>query len=102
MSTEDINNSNNRRISEDSRLERIERKIDILAEAMIALARAEEKLISIEKNNQAAQLRIDKMNDKIESLEETVRDNNKTVHVINKVFWIIIAACATIIATNII
>jgi predicted translin family RNA/ssDNA-binding protein len=89
-----------RRTSDDARLERIERKIDILSEAMIALARAEEKLISIEKANQTAQTRIDKMNEKIESLEDMVRDNNKTVHIINKVFWIIIAACVTIVTTN--
>jgi hypothetical protein len=85
---------------DDSRLERIERKIDILSEAMIALARAEEKLISMERSNHASQTRIDKLNEKIDLLENTVRDNNKTVHVINKLFWIVIAACATIISSN--
>jgi hypothetical protein len=89
-----------RRGADDARLERIERKIDILSEAMIALARAEEKLVSIEKANQTSQTRIDKLNEKIDLLEDTVRDNNKTVHIINKLFWIVIAACVTIISTN--
>ena len=42
----------------DDRLSRIEEKIDKLSDAMISLARAEEKLLSIETSNQNQYKRI--------------------------------------------
>lgn len=72
----------------DSRLDRIESKIDDLSKAMISLARAEEKLTSIEKNNYASYERMNRFSRKLDHLEKIVDDNARTVAFITRLFWI--------------
>lgn len=86
---------------EDSRLDRIEAKIDKLSEAMITVARAEEKLISMEQKYAAQYDRMNKFSEKLDELERLVTQNASTVNTINKLFWIAIIATAGAIATNI-
>lgn len=71
------------------RLDRIEEKIDKLSDAMISLARAEEKLIAIEKNNHANYDRMNKFSEKLDIIENKVEDNARTVGIINKVAVIV-------------
>lgn len=71
------------------RLDRIEEKIDKLSDAMISLARAEEKLIAIEKNNHANYDRMNKFSEKLDAIENKVEDNARTVGIINKVAVIV-------------
>ncbi len=85
------------RAEANARLDRIEKKVDHMSEAIISLARAEEKiftLIDIQKQ-QGAQIL--KLINRIDTLEDSVRENASTVSIINKLFWIIIAAAATAI-----
>ena len=74
------------------RLDRIEEKIDRLSEAMIGLARAEEKLIAIEKNNHNNFDRMNKFSVKLDDIEKKVDDNARTVAIINKVVYAISVA----------
>lgn len=69
------------------RLDRIEGKIDKLSDAMISLARAEEKLIAIEKNNHANFDRMNRFSQKLDQIETKVNENAHTVGIINKVAW---------------
>ncbi len=71
------------------RLDRIEEKIDKLADAMIALARAEEKLIAIEKNNHSNMERMNRFSMKLDDIEKKVDDNARTVLIINKIALIV-------------
>lgn len=71
------------------RLDRIEEKIDKLADAMIALARAEEKLIAIEKNNHTNMERMNRFSRKLDDIEKKVDDNARTVHIINRIALIV-------------
>lgn len=71
------------------RLDRIEEKIDKLSDAMISLARAEEKLIAIEKNNHANYDRMNRFSEKLDAIENKVEDNARTVGIINKVAVIV-------------
>jgi DNA repair exonuclease SbcCD ATPase subunit len=82
------------RIEADStaRFDRLEQKIDRLADAMISLARVEEKLISVEKNNQNQFERMNKFSQKLDEIEKKVDDNAHTVAIINKVVYLISAA----------
>ena len=82
------------RIESDSavRFDRLEQKIDKLADAMIAVARVEEKLISVEKNNQNNFERMNKFSQKLDEIEKKVDDNAHTVAIINKVVYLISAA----------
>lgn len=76
------------------RLDRIEEKIDKLSDAMISLARAEEKLIAIEKNNHANFDRMNRFSQKLDKIEDTCMDNARTIGIITKMFWLVIGAVA--------
>ena len=85
----------------ENRLDRIEEKIDKLTDAMIVMARAEEKLVQLEKNHSAHYERMNRFSEKLDAIEKKVNDNAHTVNTINKLFWIAIIAAAGAIATNI-
>lgn len=78
--------------TQSSRLDRIEVKIDKLSDAMISLARAEEKLIAIEKNNHANYDRMNRFSQKLDSIEDKVNDNARTIDVIKKTFWLVLGS----------
>ena len=77
-----------------ARLDRIEEKIDRMSEAIIALARAEEKITNLtEISRQQAELLVG-METRIDHVESLVQSNTSMVNIINKIFWIIISAGA--------
>jgi len=78
--------------TQSSRLDRIEEKIDKLSDAMISLARAEEKLIAIEKNNHANYDRMNRFSQKLDNIEDKVNDNARTIDVIKKTFWLVLGS----------
>ena len=80
------------RETQSQRLDRIEDKIDKLSDAMVSLARAEEKLIAIEKNNHSSLERMNRFSQKLDDIEKKVDANAQTVHVINRLYWIVIVA----------
>lgn len=79
---------------ENTRLDRIEEKIDKLAETVISLARAEEKLISLENDKKFLMERMVKNEERIDSVEKKVDETSVTVTVINRLFWIAISVLA--------
>lgn len=82
-------------VGETHRLDRIEAKIDKLSETVISLARAEEKLISLENDKKFIMERTLKNEEKIDVVEKKVDETNVTVRVINRLFWIVIVAAVT-------
>jgi hypothetical protein len=84
-----------------ARLDRIEEKLDKLADAMILMARAEEKLISLEAKYVSQYERMNRFSEKLDDIEKIVNSNAQTVTTINKLFWIVIAAAATVVAANV-
>ena len=81
------------------RLDRIEIKLDKLSEAVVSLARAEEKIISMEKFMHQQMDQILEMGKRLEDVEKRVTTNASTINIINKLFWIVMAAAATAITT---
>jgi len=61
-------------MSDDSRLDRIEEKLDKLADAVIAIARAEEKLVNLEKDRNLILERMEKIDERLSIVEA---DNNQ-------------------------
>ena len=82
-------------LDHESRLDRIESKIDDLSKAMISLARAEEKLTSIEKNNFAHYERMNRFSRKLDNLEKIVNDNARTVAFITRLFWMVVTVASS-------
>jgi len=86
---------------QDVRLARIEEKLDRLADAMISIARAEEKLLAMEEkyNNQFE--RMNRFSEKLDRIEAQVQDNAATVNLINKLFWVAVVSIAGAIAAQV-
>ena len=81
-----------------ARLDRIEEKIDRMSEAIIALARAEEKIQSLTTVTQQQAQLIASMDKRLDHVESTVQTNTTVVNIINKIFWIIISAAAVAVS----
>lgn len=85
----------------DKRLDRIEEKIDTLSDAMVTLARFEEKMDSYNKYRDDSWDRMNKFSEKLDCIEKKVDVNHHTVQVISKLFWLAIAAAATAVAAQV-
>ena len=72
------------------RLDRIEEKLDQMAQAIIALARAEEKISTLAEFNKQQSEQIQSLINRIDRVEQLVNSNASTVNVINKIFWVIL------------
>jgi len=83
------------------RLGRIEEKLDKLADAMVSIARAEEKIEAMSDEHEKQYERINRLSVKIDEIERIVLDNQRTVNLISKLFWVVVVAAAGAIATNI-
>ncbi len=83
------------------RLDRIESKLDKLGEALVAIARFEEKMDAYNEYRMNSWERMNKFSEKLDKIEDTVGDNARTIAVINKLFWIAIVAAVGAIAAQI-
>ena len=87
--------------SQQNRLNRIEEKIDKMSEAIIQMARFEEKLDNYEKYRDESWARMNRFSEKLDRIEKKVDDNAHTVGLINKLFWVAIVAFAGAVTTQI-
>jgi predicted nuclease with TOPRIM domain len=85
----------------DARLDRIENKLDQLAEAMIAMARYEEKLSGLKEDHDRAFERMNRLSQKLDEIQAKVDDNAHTVQIINKLFWVAVIAVSGSIAAQV-
>ena len=86
---------------ENTRLDRIEEKIDKLSETVISLARAEEKLLALSSDNQDTRARLFSVEEKVVAVDRKIDEHGVTVKVINRIFWIMVAASASVLAGTI-
>ena len=84
-----------------TRLDRIELKLDQLTDAMVMMARAEEKLAGLKEDHDRAFERLNRFSHKLDEIEKKVDDNHRTIQVINRLFWIAIVSIAGSIAAQV-
>jgi hypothetical protein len=84
-----------------ARLERIEDKMDKMADALISLARFEEKMEAYNKYREDSWIRMNKFSEKLDIIEKKCDESAHTVQVINKLFWIFTAVAASAVAAQI-
>ena len=84
----------------EDRLTRIEQKVDKLGEAMISMARAEEKITGLKNDYDKMYERMNKLSAKLDDIQYKVDENARTVSLVNKLFWVVIVAAAGAIATH--
>ena len=81
--------------AEKQRLDRIEDKIDKLADAVIAIARAEEKLLGLEQISMDLHRKVTDIEERLRKVEDSSNNSAKELNIINKIFWIAISALIT-------
>lgn len=88
-------------MSEETRLDRIETKLDKVGEAIVDLARMEERLITLFKRMDRYDDEQSKASERIDTLESKAQRTGLTVAVVERVFWIAVTAVlAMYIRTN--
>jgi len=75
-----------------TRLNRIEEKIDKLSDAIITLARVEEKISDLETRRIESHERANRISANIDELDRKVTSLNEKVLVLNRVMWIVVAS----------
>jgi len=86
-------------VDNEPRLTRIEEKLDKLADAMVAMARAEEKINALNDDHNKMYERLNRLSIKLDDIEKKVDDNHRTVCLINKlVYAALIAAIGAYVA----
>ena len=81
----------------DQRLERIEEKLDKLSDTVSDLARIEERMLSVFKRLDRHEKRLDDQEDDLKDLSNNVLLNSKTSSSIERLFWVIITATASVV-----
>ena len=86
---------------ETNRLDRIEEKIDKLSDAIVTLARAEEKIHNLQDQFSAALTKLNDIDDRIRLVETKTGENEKKLSALSKFFWVIVTATATAVTGSI-
>jgi predicted nuclease with TOPRIM domain len=76
-------------VQEDQRLSRIETKLDKLSEAVVQLARMEERLITLFNRMNKYEEKQEELEDRVEDIAGNVSTNGQTLRFAERVFWII-------------
>lgn len=82
-------------MSDDDRLERIERKLDTMAEAIVTLARMEERMVTLFRRMDSYDEAQTTLAERVNKLERHVGTNGQTLRFAERVFWIIAAGAVS-------
>lgn len=74
------------------RLSRIEDKLDKLAEAVVSLARMEERMVTIFNRMGKNEERQEGLERRIDEVEDSIISNGVTLRVAERVFWVVLSA----------
>ena len=77
---------------QERRLERVEEKLDKLAEAIVSIARIEERVNTVLKNNDRFFIRLDKLEARMEKVEKKTSLNQKSLGSAERFIWVLISA----------
>jgi len=81
--------------NEKTRLDRIEEKIDKMADAIIALARAEEKISNLDETTRIILKRMVAQEERLRHVEQQQADAEGTLKTIKSIAWTFISAIIT-------
>ena len=83
-----------------NRLDKLDSKIDKLADAIVAIARIEERVTTVLKQNDRFIMRMDRLENRVETVEQIAIVNSKGINMFERLFWIGVSAIASIIVYN--
>ena len=79
-------------MSDDARLERIEKKLDTVGDAIVALARMEERMITLFKRMDGLDADQNSQSRRLTLVESRVGSNGQALRFAERVFWIVVTA----------
>ena len=82
----------------DDGLTRMEEKIDKLSDAVVSIARAEEKIIQLGTLTDVLFKKIEGMNDKMIEMEKSVAETKAFMNTFSKVSWFFVSGLLTAVA----
>ena len=80
---------------EEKRLERIEKKLDEMSEAIVSLARMEERMITLFKRMDSYEDEQTRMSDRLSKVEKVSGADGVTLRFLERIFWIVATAGIT-------
>ena len=80
---------------EEKRLERIEKKLDEMSEAIVSLARMEERMITLFKRMDSYDDEQNRMSDRLSKVEKVSGADGVTLRFLERIFWIVATAGIT-------
>lgn len=81
-------------MADDNRLERIESKLDQMSEAIVSLARMEERMVTLFNRMDAYDKRQNNMEERVSLVESTSGTNGQMLRFAERIFWIVAAGVA--------
>jgi sorbitol-specific phosphotransferase system component IIA len=87
-------------MTDDKRLERIENNLDEVRQAVIVLARIEERMVTLFKRMDTYDAAQSAISSKIHALERSVGNNGQMLRFAERVFWIVITAAVAFAFTQ--
>ena len=84
-------------MSDDTRLERIEKKLDEVGQAIVALARMEERMITLFKRMDSYDDKQNELQDRLHTLEKRQGINGQTLRFAERMFWVVATAAVSYI-----
>ena len=78
--------------SQDQRLEKIEQKIDRLADAVLSIARIEERVATVLKQNDRFFIRMDKMEERVDAVENSSNINTRSFSFVERFLWVCVSS----------
>jgi hypothetical protein len=85
----------------EDRLTRMEEKIDKLSDAIISIARAEEKLIQLGTLTDVLFKKIDDMGERLIELEKTTAETKAFMNGFNRMTWVFVSGLLTALAATV-
>lgn len=83
-------------MSDDARLERIEKKLDQVGDAIVALARMEERMITLFKRMDALDADQSSQSRRLTLVESRVGSNGQALRFAERVFWIVVTGAVAL------
>ena len=80
---------------EEKRLERIEKKLDEMSEAIVSLARMEERMITLFKRMDSYDDEQTRLSDRVSKIEKVSGADGVTLRFLERIFWIVATAGIT-------
>jgi len=87
-------------MSDDTRLERIEKKLDEVGQAIVALARMEERMITLFKRMDSLDQEQAQHGRRLQLVEGRVGNNGQMLRFAERVFWIVVTAGVAYVFTQ--